>query len=102
VKAGHQAASVPYRDVTKRYPSQTEPAINHLTLDDPFSGEAVFSQRTGVVPPVLWLYCRASKAKFHRIDPVGTEDPKGFTPQGRIATNWFVAPLSARARQLTP
>jgi alkanesulfonate monooxygenase SsuD/methylene tetrahydromethanopterin reductase-like flavin-dependent oxidoreductase (luciferase family) len=34
--------------------------------------------------------------------PGGTEDPKGFTPQGRIATNWFVAPLSARARQLTP
>ena len=35
MEAGHQAASVSYRDVTKRYPGQTEPAINHLTLDVP-------------------------------------------------------------------
>src|SRR4051812_41204392 len=35
VEAGHQAASVSYRDVTKRYPGQTDPAINHLSLDVP-------------------------------------------------------------------
>jgi len=35
VEAGHQAASVSYRDVTKRYPGQTEPAIRNLSLEVP-------------------------------------------------------------------
>jgi osmoprotectant transport system ATP-binding protein len=35
VEAGRQAASVSYRDVTKRYPGQTDPAINHLSLEVP-------------------------------------------------------------------
>jgi osmoprotectant transport system ATP-binding protein len=35
VEAGHQAASVSYRDVTKRYPGQTSPAINNLSLEVP-------------------------------------------------------------------
>jgi osmoprotectant transport system ATP-binding protein len=35
VDAGHQAASVSYRDVTKRYPGQSTPAINHLSLEIP-------------------------------------------------------------------
>jgi osmoprotectant transport system ATP-binding protein len=35
VEAGHQAASVSYRDVTKRYPGQSNPAINHLSLEVP-------------------------------------------------------------------
>src|SRR3954470_22287445 len=35
MEAGHQAASVSYRDVTKKYPGQTDPAINHLSLDVP-------------------------------------------------------------------
>jgi osmoprotectant transport system ATP-binding protein len=33
VDAGHPAASVSYRDVTKRYPGQEEPAIRHLSLE---------------------------------------------------------------------
>src|SRR3954452_19781469 len=33
MEAGHQAASVSYRDVTKRYPGQSHPAINNLSLD---------------------------------------------------------------------
>jgi osmoprotectant transport system ATP-binding protein len=35
MEAGHQAASVSYRDVTKRYAGQTTPAISHLTLEVP-------------------------------------------------------------------
>ena len=35
MEAGHQAASVSYRDVTKRYPGQTAPAISHLSLEVP-------------------------------------------------------------------
>jgi osmoprotectant transport system ATP-binding protein len=35
VEAGHQAASVSYRDVTKRYPGQSHPAINNLSLEVP-------------------------------------------------------------------
>src|SRR5438067_4409087 len=35
VEAGHQAASVSYRDVTKRYPGQSQPAINNLSLEVP-------------------------------------------------------------------
>jgi osmoprotectant transport system ATP-binding protein len=35
VEAGHQAASVSYRDVTKRYPGQTAPAISNLSLEVP-------------------------------------------------------------------
>jgi osmoprotectant transport system ATP-binding protein len=35
VDAGHQAASVSYRDVTKRYPGQSTPAISHLSLEIP-------------------------------------------------------------------
>jgi osmoprotectant transport system ATP-binding protein len=35
VEGGHQAASVSYRDVTKRYRGQSEPAINHLSLEVP-------------------------------------------------------------------
>jgi osmoprotectant transport system ATP-binding protein len=35
VEAGRRAASVSYRDVTKRYPGQDEPAIRHLSLDVP-------------------------------------------------------------------
>ena len=35
MEAGHQAASVSYRDVTKRYPGQKVPAINHLSLEVP-------------------------------------------------------------------
>jgi osmoprotectant transport system ATP-binding protein len=35
VEGGHAAASVSYRDVTKRYPGQSEPAIQGLTLDVP-------------------------------------------------------------------
>ena len=31
--AGQQAASVSYRDVTKRYPGQSRPAISHLSLE---------------------------------------------------------------------
>jgi osmoprotectant transport system ATP-binding protein len=33
VDAGHEAASVSYRGVTKRYPGQTTPAIEDLSLD---------------------------------------------------------------------
>jgi osmoprotectant transport system ATP-binding protein len=33
VDAGQQAASVSYRDVTKRYPGQSRPAISHLSLE---------------------------------------------------------------------
>jgi osmoprotectant transport system ATP-binding protein len=33
VEAGHQAASVSYQDVTKRYPGQDDPAVQHLSLD---------------------------------------------------------------------
>jgi osmoprotectant transport system ATP-binding protein len=33
VDAGRPAASVSYRDVTKRYPGQEQPAISHLTLE---------------------------------------------------------------------
>ena len=33
--AGQQAASVSYRDVTKRYPGQSRPAISHLSLEVP-------------------------------------------------------------------
>jgi osmoprotectant transport system ATP-binding protein len=33
VEAGHQAASVSYRRVTKRYPGQDEPAIHDLSLE---------------------------------------------------------------------
>jgi osmoprotectant transport system ATP-binding protein len=32
VEAGRPAASVTYRDVTKRYPGQEAPAINDLSL----------------------------------------------------------------------
>jgi osmoprotectant transport system ATP-binding protein len=35
VEAGHQAASVSYRDVTKRYRGQKVPAISHLSLEVP-------------------------------------------------------------------
>jgi osmoprotectant transport system ATP-binding protein len=35
VEAGHQAASVSYRDVTKRYPGQKVPAISNLSLEVP-------------------------------------------------------------------
>ena len=35
MEAGHQAASVSYRDVTKRYRGQKVPAINHLSLEVP-------------------------------------------------------------------
>jgi osmoprotectant transport system ATP-binding protein len=35
VEAGQPAASVSYRDVTKRYRGQTQPAISHLSLDVP-------------------------------------------------------------------
>src|SRR4051812_40387923 len=35
VDAGHPAASVSYRDVTKRYPGQDEPAIRDLSLEVP-------------------------------------------------------------------
>jgi osmoprotectant transport system ATP-binding protein len=35
VEDRHQAASVSYRDVTKRYPGQSTPAINHLSLEIP-------------------------------------------------------------------
>jgi osmoprotectant transport system ATP-binding protein len=35
VDAGQQAASVSYRDVTKRYPGQTRPAISNLSLEIP-------------------------------------------------------------------
>ncbi len=35
MEAGHQSASVSYRDVTKLYPGQTDPAISHLTLEVP-------------------------------------------------------------------
>jgi osmoprotectant transport system ATP-binding protein len=35
VEAGHQAASVSYRDVTKIYPGQSKPAINDLSLEVP-------------------------------------------------------------------
>ncbi len=35
VEAGNQAASVSYRDVTKRYSGQDEPAIRDLTLEVP-------------------------------------------------------------------
>jgi osmoprotectant transport system ATP-binding protein len=35
MEAGHQAASVSYRDVTKRYAGQTEPAIKDLSLEVP-------------------------------------------------------------------
>jgi osmoprotectant transport system ATP-binding protein len=35
VEAGRQAASVSYRDVTKRYPGQEAPAIHDLTLEIP-------------------------------------------------------------------
>jgi osmoprotectant transport system ATP-binding protein len=35
VEAGHQAASVSYRSVTKRYPGQATPAIEDLSLDVP-------------------------------------------------------------------
>jgi hypothetical protein len=62
------------------------------------------------------IYCRANQGQISLMrgcsageaeeQPVqswgGAGDPKGFIPKGRIATNWFVAPLSARARQLTP
>src|SRR3954453_10923314 len=41
-------------------------------------------------------------AKSPRVSTRGAGDPKGINPRGRIATDWFVAPLSARARQLTP
>jgi osmoprotectant transport system ATP-binding protein len=33
VEGGHQAASVSYQDVTKRYPGQDEPAVQHLSLE---------------------------------------------------------------------
>jgi osmoprotectant transport system ATP-binding protein len=33
VEGGHQAASVSYQDVTKRYPGQDDPAVQHLSLD---------------------------------------------------------------------
>jgi osmoprotectant transport system ATP-binding protein len=33
VEAGHAAASVSYRNVTKRYPGQDKPAIHDLSLD---------------------------------------------------------------------
>ena len=42
------AASVSYRDVTKRYPGQSSPAINHLSLE------------LGTCRLNAWLYCRAS------------------------------------------
>jgi osmoprotectant transport system ATP-binding protein len=35
VETGHAAASVSYRDVTKRYPGQTTPAISNLSLEVP-------------------------------------------------------------------
>ena len=35
MEAGHQAASVSYRDVTKRYPGQKVPAISNLSLEVP-------------------------------------------------------------------
>src|SRR6266498_219110 len=35
VEAGHQAAALSYQDVTKRYPGQSHPAINHLSLEVP-------------------------------------------------------------------
>jgi len=35
VEADHQAASVSYRDVTKRYPGQKVPAISNLSLEVP-------------------------------------------------------------------
>ncbi len=35
MEAGHAAASVSYRDVTKRYPGQTTPAISNLSLEVP-------------------------------------------------------------------
>jgi osmoprotectant transport system ATP-binding protein len=35
VEASHQAASVSYRDVTKKYAGQTTPAISNLSLDVP-------------------------------------------------------------------
>ncbi len=35
MEAGQPAASVSYRDVTKRYPGQTQPAISHLSLEVP-------------------------------------------------------------------
>ncbi len=35
MEAGPAAASVSYRDVTKRYPGQTEPAITNLSLEVP-------------------------------------------------------------------
>jgi len=35
VEAGHQAAALSYQDVTKRYPGQSHPAINHLSLAVP-------------------------------------------------------------------
>ena len=33
MEGGHQAASVSYQDVTKRYPGQDDPAVQHLSLD---------------------------------------------------------------------
>ena len=35
MEAGHQSASVSYRDVTKRYPGQEVPAISNLSLEIP-------------------------------------------------------------------
>jgi osmoprotectant transport system ATP-binding protein len=35
VEAGHQAASVSFLDVTKRYPGQSEPAVDDLSLEVP-------------------------------------------------------------------
>jgi osmoprotectant transport system ATP-binding protein len=35
VEAGHQAASVSFRDVTKRYPGQSQPAVDKLSLEVP-------------------------------------------------------------------
>jgi osmoprotectant transport system ATP-binding protein len=47
VEAGQPAASVSYRDVTKRYAGQTEPAISNLTLDVPAGDICVFVGPSG-------------------------------------------------------
>jgi hypothetical protein len=62
VEAGHQAASATVQKAGPDYQATIEKVQKGLTLH-PVAVVRFATGGPGGGPPVLWLYCRASKAK---------------------------------------